>query len=135
MKVQLVLLVMALLVGFVTADAGSAFRKLSKAYMAHKDPGEMRPEMTQDQPEMMAEEEKMMELPMMDQSPPPMEYARDNRYNPLFGHYYMKLVPYGYDPGMYPYGGVVYVDEQMGMDMNNAMDANMQRYPHPNVVA
>lgn len=134
MKCQLVLLVMALLVGFVTADAGKVYGKLSKAYMAHKDPGEMQPEMAQDQPEMMADEEKMMEPSMMDQSPP-MEHERDNRFNPYYGSYYMKMVPYGYATGFYPHGGVVYVDDHMGMDMNNGMDDNMQRYPHPNVVA
>lgn len=136
------LLVLALLVGFVTADAGKVFGKLSQAYRAHKAPGEMgaenmQPEMAQDQPEMMAEddEEKMMDPSMMEQAPPMDEgHERDNRYNPYYGHYYMKLIPYGYATGLYPHGGVVYVNDHMGMDVNNQMEDHMQRYPHPNVV-
>lgn len=134
MKRHVLLLMLVPLVGFVAADTGKLFGKLTKAYKDSGESDDMGAEMAKGQSESMAtgddnDDGGRVVKPTKEQSLP-----LEQRYNPFFGNPFTKVTSYGL--GWYPsYGGMVYDENRMRMDVSHPnMRVNMDGNLHQNVV-
>lgn len=136
MKLHLILLVLALLCGCVTSEAGKLFWKLSKAYKPHKEADEdmtveaIKDEPTSEEPEIMMtgdDDGRPVKPSIMEQQLP-----KEQANNPHFRYYFTKVSPYG--PGWYPtYGGMMFDENRMQEEMD-AMREERQKFSHPKFV-